>query len=327
MSSAAPPPVLAVSDLTVVFETDRGALRATDGVSLDLQQGRTLCLVGESGCGKSVTALAIMRLLPRSAEVLGGRVELHGRDLLALTERELRGVRGREISMIFQEPLSALNPVITVGAQVSEVIRAHQGLSRKAARRKAVEVLEMVGLPAAAERYHAHPHELSGGMRQRIMIAAALACGPAILIADEPTTALDVTIQAQILDLLCRLQQDLGMATLLITHDLGIVAETADDVVVMYAGQVVERAPSESLFASPCHPYTQALLRSLPRPDRGGDGRLWAIPGSVPELTTIPQGCRFADRCEHVFAPCRREDPELRKCAEGRFARCHLVEA
>ena len=319
-------PALSVRDLTVVFDTDRGPLLAADHVSFDLREGRTLCVVGESGCGKSVTALSLMRLLPEAARVVEGRVELSGRSLLELPERELRKLRGDEISMVFQEPMTALNPVYTVGYQVSEVIRAHQGLRRAPARRKAIEVLEMVGMPGAEERYDAYPHELSGGMRQRVMIAIALACRPSVLVADEPTTALDVTIQAQILDLLARLQGDLGMATLLITHDLGVVAETADDVVVMYAGQVVEAAPSATLFETPAHPYTRALLRSVPRPSHRAGARLEAIPGTVPDLARLPTGCRFADRCPQVFGPCRDAVPGLRAVGPEHVARCLLVE-
>ncbi len=320
-------PVLVVEDLTVVFSTPRGPLAAADRVSFSVPESRTLGLVGESGCGKTVTALALLRLLPGGGRITSGRVALRGRDLLSMRERELRRLRGSEISMIFQEPLSALNPVMTAGAQVVEGIRAHERLGRRAARRKALEVLAMVGVPAPEERFDAYPHELSGGLRQRVMIAMALACGPAVLVADEPTTALDVTIQAQILDLLARLQEDLHMATLLITHDLGIVAEAAHDVVVMYAGQVVESAAAEALFDAPAHPYTRALLASIPRPGAEPGAHLPAIPGSVPDMTRSLVGCRFADRCPEVFGRCRQEPPELRRAGERHHARCFLVEA
>jgi len=320
------PPVLSVSDLTVVFDTGRGPLTAADRVSFELGEGRTMCVVGESGCGKTVTAQSLLGLLPGQGRITSGSVMMRGRDLLTMPDRELRRLRGNEISMVFQEPMTALNPVFTVGFQVAEVIRRHQRLRWRAARRKATEVLEMVGVPAAEERYDAYPHELSGGLRQRVMIAMALACRPSVLIADEPTTALDVTIQAQILDLLARLQEDLGMSTLLITHDLGVVAETADDVVVMYAGQVVEVAPARPLFEEPAHPYTQALLASVPRPEATDGGRLRVIAGQVPDLARLPAGCRFVDRCEQAFGPCRRKVPELRRVAKDHEARCYLVE-
>jgi oligopeptide/dipeptide ABC transporter ATP-binding protein len=320
-------PLLSVSDLTVAFPTDRGLLVVVDHVSFDVREGRTLCIVGESGCGKSLTAAALLDLVPVPGKILSGRVEYQGRDILALSENDLRQLRGNEISIVFQEPASALNPVLTVGYQVVEVIRAHQGLGRAAARAKAVQVLEMVGMPGASDRLDAYPHELSGGMRQRVMIAVALACRPALLVADEPTTALDVTIQAQILDLLTRLQTDLGMALVLITHDLGVVAETADEVIVMYAGQVVEAAASVSLFSHPRHPYTQALLRSIPSYAMGRLQRLNVIPGGVPGLTTPPSGCRFADRCPVAVEPCRTVDPDLRQFEAGHDVRCHLVKS
>lgn len=319
-------PLLSVSDLTVAFATERGPLIAVDRVSFTLREGRTLCIVGESGCGKSVTALSMLGLVPPPGKILSGRVEYEGRDLLAIPEADLRRLRGDAISIIFQEPMTALNPVYSIGYQVEEVIQAHQGLRRKAARAKAIQVLEMVGMPGAPERFHAYPHELSGGMRQRVMIAVALACRPALLIADEPTTALDVTIQAQILDLLTRLQTDLGMAVVLITHDLGVVAEAADEVVVMYAGQVVESAMSQQLFTDPRHPYTQALLRSVPHYGMSREQRLTVIPGAVPDLTFLPVGCRFADRCPAVFEPCRDGDPDLRTAEAGHAVRCCLVQ-
>ncbi len=318
--------LLKVTDLTVEFSTEQGILRAVDSVSFSLEEGKTLCVVGESGCGKSVTALSLLKLVPPPGRIVSGRVDYRERDLLQLPERELRRLRGNEVSIIFQEPMTALNPVYTVGYQVSEVIQTHQRLRRKPAKGKAIQVLEMVGMPGAAERYDAYPHELSGGMRQRVMIAVALACRPSLLVADEPTTALDVTIQAQILDLLTRLQRDLGMAVLLITHDLGVVAETADDVVVMYAGQVVESAPASAIFESPQHPYTRALLRSVPSYGMSRGQRLAAIPGNVPDLTKLPEACRFADRCSHVFDLCRSSDPGLRWSEESHCVRCYLVD-
>jgi peptide/nickel transport system ATP-binding protein len=320
-----PAPALTVRDLTVEFATERGPLTAVDRVSFAIAEGKATCLVGESGCGKSMTALAILRLVPPPGRITAGEIFFHDRDLLKLSERELRKLRGDELSIIFQEPMTALNPVFTIGTQVVEVIRTHQDLGRRAAREKAIQVMEMVGMPGA-ERFDAYPHELSGGMRQRVMIAIALACRPTLLIADEPTTALDVTIQAQILDLLSRLQQDLGMAVLLITHDLSVVAEFADDVAVMYAGQVVETAPAASLFSVPRHPYTQALLESVPRRRRRPGERLATIPGAVPDLLDLPAGCRFADRCPRVFEPCTIDAPDLRRVDDEHRARCFLVE-
>jgi len=295
-------PLLRVIDLVTSFHTDEGALRAVDEVSFDLDASATLGIVGESGCGKSVTALSIMRLLPEPAgRIDKGRVELEGQNLLDLGERAMQGIRGNAVSMIFQEPMTSLNPVYTVGAQVIEAIRMHQKKSRSEARVHAIEMLKLVGIPSPESNVDAYPHQLSGGMRQRVMIAMALACKPKLLIADEPTTALDVTIQAQILELLKKLQEQLGMAVLLITHDLGVVAEYARDVVVMYAGRVVERAPVQEIFAHPRHPYTKGLLGSIPRIARGGERkRLPTIEGVVPDLRDLPPGCRFADRCSMV---------------------------
>ncbi len=319
-------PPLAVRNLTVQFETDRGPLTAADNLSFELEEGKTTCLVGESGCGKSVTALALLRLVPPPGRIIGGEISLQGQDILSLPDRELRRLRGREISIIFQEPMMALNPVYTVGVQVSEVLRTHLRLRRRPAKERALQMLDMVGLPAF-ERYDAYPHELSGGMRQRVMIAVALACRPTVLIADEPTTALDVTIQAQILDLLARLQEDLGMAVLLITHDLSIVAEVADDVVVMYAGEVIEKASVDTIFRDPRHPYTEALLRSIPQPPLIAGERLATIPGTVPDLARLPKGCRFADRCRHSHGQCTKERPSLARVDESHYARCFLVES
>ncbi len=315
-------PLLEVRGLATHFRTDDGLVRAVDGVSFTLGEGETLALVGESGSGKSVTALSILRLVPRGVgRIAAGEVRLHGRDLLALDEGAMRAVRGREISMVFQEPMTSLNPVFTCGDQVAEVLELHQRRSRADARREAVEMLRLVGLPAPEQRAREYPHQLSGGMRQRVMLAMALACRPAVLIADEPTTALDVTIQAQMLDLLARLRRDLGMAVLLITHDLGVVAETADRVAVMYAGQVVEEAPVRELFAAPRHPYTAGLLASLPRLGEARE-RLRVIPGQVPDPLSFPAGCRFHPRCPVANDRCRRETPALESAGPMRAVRC-----
>ena len=306
------------------FRTDEGAVRAVDEASFEVDAGTTLGLVGESGCGKSVTALSIMRLLPEPAgRVERGRVELDGKNLLDLPERAMQGVRGNVVSMIFQEPMTSLNPVYTVGTQIVEAIRIHQRKTRAEARAHAIEMLKLVGIPSPESNVDAYPHQLSGGMRQRVMIAMALACKPRVLIADEPTTALDVTIQAQILELLKKLQEQMGMAVLLITHDLGVIAEYAKDVVVMYAGRVVERAPVKGLFESPRHPYTKGLLGSIPRAARGGERkRLPTIEGMVPDMRDLPKGCRFADRCSMVIDDCRKAEPTLDEVEPGRFARC-----
>ena len=316
--------LLRVTDLVTSFRTDEGVLRAVDEASFEIDAGTTVGIVGESGCGKSVTALSIMRLLPEPAgKVDKGRIELDGEDLLRFTERKMQDVRGNKVSMIFQEPMTSLNPVYTVGAQIVEAIRMHQKKSRSEAREHAIEMLKLVGIPSPESNVDSYPHQLSGGMRQRVMIAMALACKPKLLIADEPTTALDVTIQAQILELLKKLQEQLGMAVLLITHDLGVVAEYAKDVVVMYAGRVVERAPVAEIFAHPRHPYTKGLLGSIPVPKKGGERkRLPTIEGMVPDLRELPKGCRFADRCSMVIDDCRKAEPELVEIDPGHFARC-----
>ncbi|HYK83622.1 MAG TPA: ABC transporter ATP-binding protein [Gemmatimonadales bacterium] len=309
-------PLLRVRDLKTYFVTELGSgtARAVDGVSFELFPGETLGVVGESGCGKTVTSLSILRLIPEPPGHIrpGSFIEFEGRNLLTLAPRELRAIRGNQIAMIFQEPLTSLNPVLTVGDQIAEAAIVHQGLSHTAARRRAIAMLQLVGLPDPATRVDHYPHQMSGGMRQRVMIAMALVCHPKLLIADEPTTALDVTIQAQILELLDRLQAELGMAVMLITHDLGVVAGTADRVVVMYAGQVVEQAPTVQLFARPLHPYTEGLLASVPRldlPPTRGRGRLHSIPGQVPAATAWPSGCRFHPRCPHAWERCREEEP------------------
>ena len=318
-------PLLSVRNLVTEFRTDHGALRAVDDVSFDIPAGATLGVVGESGCGKSVTSLSILRLIQAPGRVAAGQVLFEGRDLLTLPEASMRAVRGARIAMIFQEPMSSLNPVYTVGDQIIESVVLHRRVSKRDAWARAVELLTLVGIPSPAERAHAYPHQLSGGMRQRVMIAMALACDPKLLIADEPTTALDVTIQAQIMELLAGLRARLGMAVMLITHDLGLVAEFAEEVVVMYAGRVVERSPVGALFNAPRHPYTQGLLRSVPSyGDNSRARRLPTIQGVVPDLRALPSGCRFRDRCERAFERCTAEEPRLRELADGRAVRCHL---
>ncbi len=318
-------PILEVRGLTTELRTEEGRFKAVDDVSFDLYPGEVLGIVGESGCGKSMTALSILGLVPRPpARIVAGEVRFEGRDLLRLGERELRRLRGAAIAMIFQEPMTSLNPVFTVGEQLVETLRHHERLGQRAARERAVELLAKVGIPSPAERLDAYPHELSGGMRQRVMIAMALSCNPKVLLADEPTTALDVTIQAQILDLLERLQAELGMAVVIITHDLGIVAEFAQRVLVMYAGRVVEEGPVEAIFEHPAHPYTRGLLASLPDLE-GGTERLQAIPGSVPQLGALGPGCRFAPRCPLAGPECRALDPPLRR-AGGRAVACLRAE-
>jgi peptide/nickel transport system ATP-binding protein len=314
--------LLAIEDLHTSFAAAEGEARAVDGVGLQLDAGQTLGLVGESGCGKTMTALSIMRLVPPPGRIVGGRIEFGGRDLLQLDEPAMRALRGGEIGMIFQEPMTSLNPVLTVGDQIAEAIRLHEPLGRRAARARAVEMLRLVEMPEPAQRADAYPHQLSGGMRQRVMIAMALSCRPRLLIADEPTTALDVTIQAQILDLLADLQRRLGMALLLVTHDLGIVAERADTVAIMYAGRVVERGPMADVFARPLHPYTRGLLQSIPKIGAARQRRLDAIAGVVPDLLHLPGGCRFRDRCPDAIAPCAATDPPLAEHAPRHWAAC-----
>jgi peptide/nickel transport system ATP-binding protein len=311
--------VLEVRDLVTEFRTEVGVVRAVDGVSFDIPARGTLGIVGESGSGKSVTALSIMRLLG-AGRIAGGSIRYAGKDLVKLPEPEMRALRGNRLAMIFQEPMTSLNPVFTVGDQVGEAVRLHQGKSKSEARAIAVEMFRLVGIPSPEERVDAYPHQLSGGMRQRVMIAMALACKPDLLIADEPTTALDVTIQAQILELLDKLQHELGMSVLLITHDLGVVAETCDEVCVMYAGRVVERASAETLFAAPRHHYTAGLIRSIAS---GDEDRLVEIKGMVPALHELPKGCKFADRCPRVEERCRAEEPALVPLGAS-YVRCHF---
>ena len=318
-------PLLAIRDLRVSFATARGPARAVDGIELTIGAGETVGLVGESGCGKSVTALSILRLIDRPGRIEGGQIEFAGRDLLTLPESEIRAIRGNRIAMVFQEPMTALNPVLTVGYQVAEVAQVHQKLSKRDAWQRAVEMLTLTGIPDPAERAKQYPHQLSGGMRQRVMIAMALVMSPALIIADEPTTALDVTIQAQILELLAELQSRLGTSILLITHDLGVIAETARRVYVMYAGEIVEEADVRTLFAAAHHPYTEGLLAAIPRLGETRD-RLAVIPGTVPAPTDWPTGCRFRDRCPYAWERCAREHPPLYRIGTGHVSRCHLAE-
>jgi peptide/nickel transport system ATP-binding protein len=322
-------PLLMVDSLRTYFDLRHGVVKAVDGVSFALQPGETLAIVGESGCGKSITALSLMRLVPDPpGRIAGGSVKLAGTDLLTLSAEAMRSVRGKDIAMIFQEPMTSLNPVLTIGSQIAEVLLLHEPISRRQARDKAVDMLRLTRIPEPEQRAREYPHQLSGGMRQRAMIAMALACNPKVLIADEPTTALDVTIQAQILDIILDLQRKLGTAIILITHDLGVVAETAQRVIVMYAGRKVEEAPVEELFARPQHPYTHGLMASIPRLDlmRGETesetGRLREIPGMVPALTNLPAGCVFAPRCAHVQDRCRAEYPAYEEKRPRHWAAC-----
>jgi len=315
-------PLLQVENLETHFFTEDGVVRAVDDVSFSVPEGATVGLVGESGCGKSVTALSILRLVSTPpGRIVGGRILYRDGDLLALSDAAMRDIRGNKISMIFQEPMTSLNPVFSSGEQVAEAVRLHQRASRAEARNRTIELFHLVGIPSPEQRISSYPHQMSGGMRQRVMIAMALACRPDLLIADEPTTALDVTIQAQILDLLARLQREMGMSVLLITHDLGVVAETCERVIVMYAGQIVEESSAAALFAKPRHPYTCGLLRSLPRSGERAD-RLREIPGMVPPLTDLPTGCRFRDRCDRAVDRCAVEGPALADDGGGRLVRC-----
>jgi peptide/nickel transport system ATP-binding protein len=320
--------LLQVRDLKTSFFTSDGTVPAGDGVSFDIHEGETLAIVGESGCGKSVTALSIMRLIAPPGKIIAGEILFQGQDLLKLPESAMYSIRGSRISMIFQEPMTSLNPVFTVGDQIAEALMIHQFMTKDEALQRTIELLKQVHISEGEKRTKSYPHELSGGMRQRIMIAMALACAPSLLIADEATTALDVTIQAQILELLKELKQSLGLAVALITHDLGVVAEMAQRVVVMYVGNVVEEADVVSLFKSPKHPYTQALLTSIPTLQTSTDQRLHVIHGSVPNLyRALPPGCRFAPRCPDVFAKCRQQDPPLFQLTSGHKARCWLYES
>ena len=320
--------LLDIRGLRTQFFTDDGLARAVDGVSYSLEKGETVGVVGESGCGKSVTALSVLRLIPDPpGKIVAGEIMFEGANLLQLSSSDMRRIRGNDISMIFQEPMTSLNPVFTIGNQITEAVRLHQGLNKKEALAKAVEALKLVGIPVPERRVHEYPHQLSGGMRQRAMIAMALSCNPKVLIADEPTTALDVTIEAQILDLMRTLQEELGTAIIMITHDLGVIAEMARKVVVMYAGKVVEQAPVERIFASANHPYTQGLLQSLPRVDKDASGakqRLQEIPGIVPSLLNLPAGCKFASRCPSVMPQCKEQEPPLEQVASNHYSACWL---
>jgi oligopeptide/dipeptide ABC transporter ATP-binding protein len=318
------PPLLEVQGLRTHFATRAGIVRAVDGVDVSLERGEVLGLVGESGCGKSVTSLSIMRLVPPPGRIVAGRVALDGEDLLRKDAEGMRRIRGTRMAMIFQEPMTSLNPVFSIGDQIASAALAHSGLGRAAAWERAVEMLHQVQVPAPAERVRDYPHQLSGGLRQRAMLALALVSGPRLLIADEPTTALDVTIQAQILDLLRRLQAERGMAVLMITHDLGVVAELCHRVAVIYAGRIVELAPVERIFARPLHPYTRGLLRCLPHPSRFGQP-LFSIDGAPPDPRRPSVGCRFASRCPHVVESCRRDEPPLEAREPGHLVACPVT--
>ncbi|MEI8033423.1 MAG: ABC transporter ATP-binding protein [Chlorobiaceae bacterium] len=314
--------ILELKDLRTWYATQSGVAKAVDGVSFSLGRNRTLGVVGESGCGKSVTALSVMRLVPMPPGYFaGGEILWKGSDLLKLSEEEMRKLRGNEIAMIFQEPMSSLNPVFTCGSQIMEQILIHQNISHAEAKNRSIELLHLVGIPNPADRFASYPHELSGGMRQRVMIAMALSCNPALLIADEPTTALDVTVQAQILDLIGKLQADTAMSVMLITHDFGVVAELCEEVIVMYASRIVEKGSVEQIFSNPLHPYTRGLLKSIPRLG-GPKERLHVIEGNVPSAVNLPPGCRFAGRCPLALDHCRREQPELVLYQPGHEAAC-----
>ena len=319
--------LLDIKGLKTYFFTEEGVVRAVDGIDLRIDRGETLGVVGESGCGKTVTALSIMKLIPMPpGRIVEGQMVWQNRDLVTLPPAQMRKVRGKEISMVFQEPMTSLNPVFTIGEQIAEAIRLHERLGRRDAMAKTVEMLKIVHIPNPERRVKEYPHQLSGGMRQRVMIAMALSCNPKLLIADEPTTALDVTIQAQILDLLNELKAKIGMAVLLITHDMGVIAETAQRVMVMYAGKVVEEAPVKDLFKEPLHPYTQGLLRSIPRIDTAATTkrRLEAIPGVVPSLLNLPKGCKFEPRCPHAKPVCKDQEPVLKEMKPGHKVSCWL---
>lgn len=316
--------LLNIENLKTYFYTDSGVVKAVDDVDLSIKAGTTLAIVGESGSGKSILASSIMQLIPQPpGKIVSGSIYFQNQDLLALPEKEMRQIRGNRITMIFQEPMTSLNPVFKIGRQVEEVIVTHRKVGKDEAKEQAIELLQLVGIPAAEERVNDYPHQLSGGMRQRVMIAIALACNPELLIADEPTTALDVTIQAQILDLMKRLQKEFGMAILMITHDLGVVAEMASEVAVMYAGQIVEYAGVDTIFESPVHPYTAGLLQSIPRLDVKQE-TLFVIEGVVPNPICFPPGCRFAPRCSKATGRCQNEQPELLPYNQEHLVRCHF---
>ena len=320
-------PLLDISGLKVHFKTDDGMVRAVDGVDISVNRGETVSIVGESGCGKTVTAMTVLKLIAMPpGRIMAGKILFEGRDLVPMAPDEMRAIRSKQIGIVFQEPMTSLNPVYTVGQQIAETVRHHEGLSKRAAFDRAAEMLALVQIPNPQKRVHDYPHQFSGGMRQRVMIAMALSCNPKLLIADEPTTALDVTIQAQILELMDEMKQRLGMSILLITHAMGVVAETAQRVIVMYAGKVVEDATVENLFANPRHPYTQGLIRSIPRIDLAATThtRLEAIPGTVPSLLNPPVGCRFAARCRFATEACTLAEPPLREVTPGHKVACIL---
>ncbi|MBY9081301.1 ABC transporter ATP-binding protein [Paenibacillus sp. HN-1] len=320
-------PILKIENLHTHFFTEKGEVPAVDGVDLHINPGEVLGVVGESGCGKSVTSLSVLKLVPNPpGRIVDGRILFKGQDIVPMKEREMRKIRGNAVSMIFQEPMTSLNPLFTVGQQIIETVRLHQGVSKKEAREHAVDMLRKVGIPRPESIIEEYPHQLSGGMRQRVMIAMSISCNPELLIADEPTTALDVTIQAQILDLIRRLNEEQGTAVMMITHDLGVVAEMCHRVAVMYAGKVVEEGPVRDIFKNPLHPYTQGLIASVPRMDETRE-RLYSIPGNVPILSTAMQGCRFAPRCPHVLDVCRRSLPELTLQDDRHSSRCWLHES
>ena len=319
--------VLEIKDLKTYFYTPDGVVKAVDGINLSVKRGSILGIVGESGCGKSMTAMSILNLVPQPpGKIVSGKILYEGKDILKLKESEMRAIRGAKISMIFQEPMTALNPVFTVGEQIAEALRVHKGMNRREALDKAAELLSLVNIPSARDRIKDYPHQLSGGMRQRVMIAMAISCSPSIVIADEPTTALDVTVQAQVLDLLKQLMKKIGMSMILITHDLGVIAEAANDVAVMYAGRIVEYAGTDALFAAPTHPYTEGLLNSIPRFNKKKRERLKAIPGVVPRLLDLPEGCKFYGRCGIAIDRCKKEEPLLKETAKGHLARCWVRE-
>ncbi len=322
-------PLLEIDNLKTVFATAKGSIKAVDGVSLSLREGETLGVVGESGCGKTMLSLSLMRLLPSNGRIVEGRIIFDGQDLLSLSEEAMRQMRGRDIAMIFQEPMTSLNPVLRIGDQISEAIRLHQNIPTGEALEMSIRLLSEVGIPDPQRRIRDYPHQLSGGMRQRVMIAMAMSCHPKLLLADEPTTALDVTIQSQILKLISKLKEKNNMAVILITHDLGVVAQAAQNVAVMYAGKIVEIAGVEKLFARPGHPYTQGLIESRPsaspEEDDQDNAYLKTIPGTVPALFDLPSGCRFADRCSHVMNQCRIQEPPLIEIEDGHGVACYLV--
>lgn len=316
--------ILQVKNLKTYFHTEAGLVKAVNDVSFDVEKGKTLGIVGESGCGKSMTSLSIMRLIEKPGQIEGGEILLEGKDIVKMSEDEMRKIRGKKIAMIFQEPMTSLNPVFTIGQQLIEALLLHENMTKKEAKERAIEMLKLVKIPLAERRFDEYPHQLSGGMRQRVMIAMALAQNPSLIIADEPTTALDVTIQAQIMELMKEMKEKTGVSIMLITHDMGVVAEMADKIMVMYAGMVIEYATAREIFKDPKHPYTKGLLASIPRKDKDID-RLYTIEGTVPSLTSMPKGCRFCDRCTRAMEKCRNEQPPMYQFGE-RSVRCFLYE-